>query len=113
MHSPLVYETPIIESNEDTVGDTNRSLEEKVNLLNIDIIAMKSFIEDQMLVLRHSRKDTTLQKSSCDHNSEIARLTRRLPTYITKTEPKVALYRYYLKMTTHNKNLRQLIRVIS
>ena len=63
------------ESNEDTVIDTYRSLEEKVNLLNVEIIATKSFIEDQMLILRQWRKDSTLQKSPCDHNSEIARLT--------------------------------------
>ena len=78
MHSPVVYETPIIESNEDTVGDTNRCLEEKVNLLNVEVIAMKSFIEDQMLKVRQSRKDSTLQKSSCDHNSETARLTEEI-----------------------------------
>ena len=28
-----------------------------------------------MLILRQSRKGSTLQKSSCDHNSEISRLT--------------------------------------
>ena len=63
MHSTFVYETPIIESNEDTVGDTDRSLEETVNLLNIEVIAMKSFIEDQMLIVRESRKYSILQKS--------------------------------------------------
>ena len=73
--SPLNYETPITESNKDTVRDTHRSLEEKVNLLNIEIIAIKSFIEDQMLILRQSRKDSTLQKSPCYRNSEIFRLT--------------------------------------
>ena len=78
MHSPVVYETPIIESNEDTVGDNNRCLEGKVNLLNVEVIAMKSFIEDQMLIVRQSRKDSTLQKSSCDHNSETARLTEEI-----------------------------------
>ena len=36
---------------------------------------MKSFIEDQMLILRQSRKDSNLQKSPCDHSSEIVRLT--------------------------------------
>ena len=41
----LNYETPIIESNKDTVRDTYLSLEEKVNLLNIEIIAMKSFMK--------------------------------------------------------------------
>ena len=70
--SPIVYETSIIESNEDTVGDTYCSLKENVNLLNIDVIAMKSFIEDQMLIPRQLRKDSTQQKSSCDHNSEIS-----------------------------------------
>ena len=69
----LNYETPIIESHKDTVRDTYRSLEEKVKLLNIEIIAVKSFIEDQMLILRQSRKGSTLQNSS-NHNSEIARL---------------------------------------
>ena len=39
---------------------------------------MKSSIEDQMLILRQSRKDSTLQKSSCDHNSEIARLIEEI-----------------------------------
>ena len=65
----------MIESNKDTVRDTYCSLEEKVNLLNIEIIAMKPFIEDQMLITRQSRKDSTLKKSSCDHTSEIVRLT--------------------------------------
>ena len=73
--SPLNYETPMIESNKDTVRDNYCSLEEKVNLLNIEIIAMKPFIEDQMLIITQSRKDSTLKKSSCDHNSEIVRLT--------------------------------------
>ena len=44
LHSSLVYETPIIELNEDTAGDTNRCLKEKVALLNIEVIAMQSFI---------------------------------------------------------------------
>ena len=57
----LNCETPIIESNKDTVRDTYRSLEEKVNLLNIVIIALKSFIDNKMLILRQSRKDSTLQ----------------------------------------------------
>ena len=70
--SPLIYETSIIESNEDIAGDTYRSLEENVNLLNIEVIAMKSFIEYQMLILRESIKDSTLEKSLCDYNSEIA-----------------------------------------
>ena len=39
---------------------------------------MKSFIKDQMLIVRQSRKDLTLQKSPCNHNSEIARLTEEI-----------------------------------
>ena len=39
---------------------------------------MKSFTEDQMLIARQSRKDSTLQKSPCDRNSEIARLTEEI-----------------------------------
>ena len=70
--SPVVYETSIIDSNEDTVGDTYRSVKEKVNLLNIKVIALKSFIEDQMLKIKQSRKDSTQQISPCNHNSEIA-----------------------------------------
>ena len=46
--TPLNYETPVTESSKDTVRNTHRSLEEKVNLLNIKIIAM--------LILRQSRK---------------------------------------------------------
>ena len=45
--SPLFYKILIIESNEDNVGDTYRFVEEKMNLLNIEVIAMKSLIEDQ------------------------------------------------------------------
>ena len=36
---------------------------------------MQSFIEDQILILRQSRKDSTLQKSPYDYSCEIARLT--------------------------------------
>ena len=39
--SPLNSETPVIELNKNTVRDTYRSLEKKVNLLNIKIIALK------------------------------------------------------------------------
>ena len=40
--------------------------------------SMKSFIGDQILIVRQSRKDSTLQKSPCDGNSEIARLTEEI-----------------------------------
>ena len=88
MHSPLVYETPIIESNENTVGDTDRSLEEKLNLLNIEVIAMKPFIEDQMLIVRQSRKDSTRQKSPYDNNSDIARLKEEIANLRNKDRTK-------------------------
>ena len=76
--SPLICETSIIESNEDIAGDTYRSLEENVNLLNIEVIAMKSFIEYQMLILRESIKDSTTEKSLCDSNSEIVSSTEEI-----------------------------------
>ena len=103
LHSPLVYKTPIIESNEDTVGDTNRSLDEKVNLLNIEVIAMKSFIEEQMLILRQSRKDSTLQKSPCDHNSEIARLREEIANLYNKNRTKSCIIQTILE----NDNTKQ------
>ena len=78
LHFSLVCETSIIESNEGTVRDTYCSPEEKVNLLNVEVIAMKSFIEDRMLILRQSRKDSTLQKSPCGHYTQIAKLTEEI-----------------------------------
>ena len=104
--SPLNYETSIIESNKDTVRDTYHSLKEKVNLLNIEIIAMKSFIEDQLLIQRQSRKDLALQKLYWDHNSEIARLTEEIAYLRNEKITKVTLYRHCLKMTTQSKNPR-------
>ena len=74
---PLVYETPIVESKDDTAGDTYRSLEVKMNLLNIEVIAMKSFRDYQILTRRESIKDSTLEKALCDHNTEIARVTAK------------------------------------
>ena len=44
------------ELNEYTVGSTCRSQEEKVDLLNIEVISIKSFIVGQMLIPRQSRK---------------------------------------------------------
>ena len=57
------------------------------------------------------KKDSTLQKLSCDHYSEITRLTKEIATYAKKIEPELALYRHYLKMTTDSKDRRHLIRV--
>ena len=78
MPSPVNYETPIIESNKDTVRDTYRSLEVKFNLPHIEIIAMKSFIEDQILIQRQLRKGSTQKNSQSDHNSATARLTEEI-----------------------------------
>ena len=82
---PLVYETPIVESNDDTAGDTYRSLEVKVNLLNIEVIAMKSFRNYQMLILRELIKDSTLEKALCHHNTEIGRGTAKYEINICET----------------------------
>ena len=108
--SPLLYETPIIESNEDTAGDTYHSLEVKVNLLSIEVIAMRSFIEYQMLILRES-KIQLWKNPSVTATLKLLDQQRRLLSYATKIEAKVALYRHNLKITTHNKILPHLIRV--
>ena len=113
MPSPLNDETPVIESNKDTVRDTYRSLEEKVNLLNIEIIAMKSFIEDQMLILRQSRKYSTLQKSPCKHNSEIASLKEEIACLRNENRTKSCLIQTLLENDSTQQKLRYLIRVIS
>ena len=82
---PLVYETPIVESNDDTAGDTYRSLEVKLNLLNIEVIAMKSFRDYPMLILRESIKDSTLEKALCNYNTEISRVTAKYQINICET----------------------------
>ena len=101
--SPLNYETPIIESNKDTVRDTYCSLERKVNLLIIEIFAMKYFIENQILISRQSRKDSTLRKSPCDHNSEIARLTEKIAYIRNENRTKSSIIPTLLE----NKNTQQ------
>ena len=112
MHSPLIYETPIIESNKDTVGDTYRSLEEKVNLLNIEVIAMKSSTEDQMLILTQAREDSTLKKSPFYHKSEIAR--EEIAYLHNKNRTKSCIIQTLLEngnTQQNNKSLQHLIRV--
>ena len=112
MHSPLIYETPIIESNKDTVGDTYRSLEEKVNLLNIKVIAMKSSTEDQMLILTQAREDSTLKKSPFYHKSEIAR--EEIAYLRNKNRTKSCIIQTLLEngnTQQNNKSLQHLIRV--
>ena len=54
--------------------NNNLSLEETVCLLNTEVIAMQSFIVDQVLILKQSLKDSTLEKSPSDISSEIKRL---------------------------------------
>ena len=70
--SPLICETPIISSNKSNVNN-NPSLEERVNLLNTEFIAMQSFVIDQV-ILKQSLKDSTLEKSPSDISSEVKRL---------------------------------------
>ena len=50
------------------------SLEEGVNLLNTEVIAMQSFIVDQVLILKQSLKDSTLEKSPSDISFEFKKL---------------------------------------
>lgn len=88
MISHLFYETPIIESNEYPVRETYRCLEEKVKLLNIEIIAMDSFKKCKKLMLWQSRKDLTLQELPCNHKSEIARLTEEITYAINEQRTK-------------------------
>ena len=71
--SPRTCETPIISLKESSVNK-NLSLEEKVNLLNTEVIAMQSFIVDQVLILKQSLKDSTLGKSPSDISFEVKRL---------------------------------------
>ena len=52
----------------------NLSLEERVNLLNTEVIAMQSFIVDHVLILKQSLKDSTLEKSPSDISFEVKRL---------------------------------------
>ena len=76
LSSPLNYETPMIESNKDTVRDIYCSLEEKVNLFTQHRNhCYETFHRRSNVNYKAVKKDSTLKKSSCDHNSEIARLT--------------------------------------
>ena len=68
--SPLICETPIISLKESDVKN-NLSLEERLNLLNTEVIAMQYFIVDQVLMLKQSLKDFTLEKSPSDISSEV------------------------------------------
>ena len=84
-----------------------------MNLLSIEITALKSFIEYQILILRQSRKDSTLQKSPFDHNSEIARLIEEIADLRNENRTKRRIIRHYLKMKIPNKKIRYLIKVTS
>ena len=113
MPSLLNYETPITESKKHTVRDTYRSLEVKVNLLKIEIIAMKSFIEDQMLILWQSRKDLALQKSSCDHNSKVARLIEEIAYLRNENRTKSCIIQTLLDNDNTQEQPPDLIRLTS
>ena len=71
--SASISKTPTIFSKESTVNN-NLSLEERVNLLNTELIAMQFFIIDQVLILKQSLKDSTLEKSPSDISSEVKSL---------------------------------------
>ena len=71
--SPFICETPIISSKESNINN-NLSPGERANLLNTEVIAMQSFIVDQVLILIQSLKNSTLEKSPSDISSEVKRL---------------------------------------
>ena len=71
--SARICKTTTIFSKESNVNN-NLSLEERVNLLNTELIAMQFFIIDQLLILKQSLKDSTLEKSTSDISSEVKRL---------------------------------------
>ena len=71
--SPLICAMPMISLKESDVNN-NLCLEERVNLLNTEIIVMQSFIADQVLILKQSLKDSTLEKYPSDISSEVKRL---------------------------------------
>ena len=58
---------------------------------------MKSFKEDQMLILRQSKKDSTSQKSPCGHNSEIARLAEQIGYLRNKNRTKICIIQTLLE----------------
>ena len=70
-------------------------------------------LEDQMLILRQSRKDSTLQKSSCDHNSEISRLTEEIAYLRNENTTKSCIIQTLLENDNTQQNLWHLIRVTS
>ena len=55
-------------------AESNLSLEERVNVLNTDVIVMQSFIVDQVLILKQSLKDSTLENPPSDISFEVKRL---------------------------------------
>ena len=66
-----------------------------------------------MLILRQSRKDSTLPKSSSDHDSEIARLTEKIDYLRNENRTKSCIMQTLLENDNRQQNLRYLIRVTS
>ena len=56
-----------------------------------------------MLILRQSRKDSTLQKSPCDHNSEIARLREEIADLCNENRTKS----FIIQTLLENDNTKQ------
>ena len=71
--SPLICERPMIFLKESNVNN-NLCREERVNLLNTEVIAMQSFIVDQILILKQSLRHSTLGKSLSNISSKVKRL---------------------------------------
>ena len=55
-------------------------------MLNTEVIAMQSFIVDQVLILKQSLKDSTLEKFSSDTSSEVKRLKKANDIFCQQNE---------------------------
>ena len=71
--SSFTCETPNISSAESNVNN-NLCVEDTKNLLNTEVVAMQSFIVDQVLILKQSLKNSTLEKSPSNISFEVKRL---------------------------------------
>ena len=70
-------------------------------MLNTEFIAMQSFIADQVLILKQSLKDSTLEKSPSDISSEVKRLKefndiprQQNESLLLENSSKIPLYSY-------------------
>ena len=90
--TPLNHETPVIESNKDTVRDTYRSLEELTQYKNHCYVNIKAV-----------KKRFNSEKSPCDRYSETARLTEEIVDLRNENRTKSCIKQTLLE----NDNTRQ------